>query len=253
MQNIDEFFKNQLNKHEINPSDAAWKKIAAASASQNNRKAIIPMYSATMKRVAAAIALFLITGGAWIYMRPGNELIESNVPIASSGSGHTDPTEKLYEKTTENNAADSIQINRKEENKSGIKSEQPSTKPSQKSRQHRKEIPFRTNRSEMQYAVLERLPTLQPEKLRGTIQLPAVYLNPSAMQFDDFDLYISAEELLYAAENLQMDDLEPSNIEDLNLKQRLINKARTKLNDWAETAGLPFRQFADISEIEIQY
>jgi hypothetical protein len=104
----------------------------------------------------------------------------------------------------------------------------------------------------MQYAQVEALPSHQVQGFRTQFDLPRVTLSATPATPDE-EWSFSAEELLAAAESLPATDTTAQNQELPGLKQRLFHTAKNRLTDWAETAGLPVRQFGGISEIEIQY
>ncbi len=87
---IDEFFKKGIEGHQVQPSDAVWAKIEAATQPQKKKKV------AFILLLRAAVITILVGLSALVYFqnRPGNEVLNPDVIIQHQEGNivHQDPT-----------------------------------------------------------------------------------------------------------------------------------------------------------------
>lgn len=247
MQHIDDLFKDKLGREGLTPSDAAWQKIANSGViGKKQHKGAFFIFQNQYRKYAAAIAMLMIAGAGWLIVKQDKAQNPDNFPLVHNIPENESPEMKDLSLTHISTSAE-----KEIENPTAVFTQENSVKrhPIEKVVNTHSKSEARV--SSLTYASVNTLPVLNQNLKTKPMHLPVVQLQDTEEWYEDDIRYYTAEELMYAAD--QLEDVELEDEQELGLKQRLFKKAKNTLTDWAETAGVPVRQIGGISQIEILY
>jgi hypothetical protein len=247
MQYIDDFFKDKLGGERLTPSEAAWQKIAQSGIiGKKQHKGMFFIFHNQYNKYAAAIALLLIAGSGWWIVNQDVSSSSENLPLVENIQENKSTEMKDIQTNTQNMTPEKELVhatNAYTQGNVGVRHES--------SKIDKTQLKNESSVASIAHTSISALPVLRQNVKTRPVNLPSVQLHDTEEWYDDDYRYFTAEELMYAAD--QLDDVEVQEEQELGLKQRLFKKAKNTLTDWAETAGVPLRQIGGISQIEILY
>jgi hypothetical protein len=263
MENIDKIFKKGLDEARMTPSADVWDKIQGSGVIGEEKK-IFWLNAASIRSVAAAVALLLMMFSSYWYFSGSGEL-KGTMPQIADENNAAEPKDTNREvlaptdsETAISDTSDDLDtdtfsdpqapLQHKTLPKHYLESQGTSDRKSIKKKQQLDQPLIAQRRN--QASPVDRLPARFAElKNDYMYELPQVAFNQESYDGFRIDLQLSAEDLLYAAEQLQPEDAEV----ERSLPGKLLDKATNQLNVWADAAGFSIPKLGRISEIEITY
>ena len=265
MNQLDQYFKKQLESHEMQPSAKAWDKIAQSGVIGPKKNIVLPLYRRIA--VAAAISAGVIVAAA-IWMRPEGtpqDTFALDTPLeyttdtmSSSQKGATNQSSDIIEKSDTIEKEDAP-----EKDTDGSKTEKSASPSSPKSPASSKpggrrmpsaeeKMELKEKRSMLAYQPVEMLDSYIPQTLTFNIeqtynslnQALLLASNPPVLKYDNGP--VDWEAIMYANQI-------PKEIEEESLTGKLFQLASEKISTFADASGLSFSKLSRISEIEIIY
>jgi hypothetical protein len=265
MNQLDQYFKNRLEAHEVQPSAQIWDKIAQSGAIGPQKATIVPLYRRVA--VAATISAGVIIAAA-IWMRPngapeGTFALETPIELSTdtkekgmNNSGDQPVNIPQISNTPNGDAkseSESADPKVKEEtSKPASHSPAKSKSGGRKTPSAEERLEYKEKRSILAYQPVEMLdsyiqyvPSSQFEITYFSVsQALALAANPPVIQYDNGP--VDWEAIMYANQI-------PKEVEEETITGKLFQLASEKINTFADASGLSLRKLSRISEIEIIY